>query len=264
METSFDDCKRELLTKANAHGQAAYEQWRQRDGYQDVVRFVEVFTHRVIYTRSPADMQDAIERTGHALGDVQKEEAITAIQDFTCPFALHHIFHELLESKKAIPLWEDFDAHIHDQARAQWWDPLRLSVGSFPDIQQLIRLHGREEAWNRVKRAVRWRLGNFYLSAMRELDLFIRLRHMGVPLRYHILADVLLRVDFWTPDTLLCVYFLNSKYRGRKQETERFFSNVSVTHATFERQGFGKIWLASDAAISKLRDKLLTDPASAL
>ena len=257
METSFDDCRLELLSKANTRGQAAYQQWRKRDGYQEVVRFVEGFTHRFIYTLAPADMHDAVERTGHALGDVRKEEAIGAIQDFTCPFALHHMFHELLESKQAIPLWEDFNAYIQDQARDKWWAPLRQSVGSFPDIQELIASHGREEAWRRVQRAVRWRIGNFYLSAMRELDLLIRLRHMGVPLRYHVLADVLLRVDFWTPDTLLCVYFENRRYRDRKHETELFFSDVPITHAKFERQGFGKVWLASDAAVSKLRVELM-------
>ncbi|MDQ2842662.1 MAG: hypothetical protein M3Y72_16795 [Acidobacteriota bacterium] len=221
MQTSFDDCRRELLSKANAHGQAAYEQWRNRNGYQKVVRFVEGFTHQFIYALSPADIQDTVTRTGHALGDVAKEEAIRSIQDFTCPFALHYIFHEFPENKQEIPLWEDFDAHIHHRARDKWWNPLRQSAGTFPDIQQLITVYGRDEAWSRVKRAVRWRLGNFYLSAMRELDLFIRLRHIGVPLRYHILADVLLRVDFWTPDTLLCVYFLNS--RSRQEAGDRAF-----------------------------------------
>lgn len=64
MDTSFDDCSRELLSKVNAHGRAVYEQWRKRDGYQDVVRFVEGFTNRFIYTLSSADIQDAVERTG--------------------------------------------------------------------------------------------------------------------------------------------------------------------------------------------------------
>jgi hypothetical protein len=221
METSFENCKTELLSKANTRGKAAYEQWRKRDGYQEVVRFVEGFTHRAIYTLTPADIQDAVKRTGHALGEVKKEEAMTVIQDFACPFALHHIFHELLESTRSIPLWEEFEAHIKGQARDKWWEPMRQSVGSLPGIEDLIASHGREGAWRRIQRAVQWRLGNFYLSAMRELDLFIRLRHMGVSLRYHILADVLLRVDFWTPDIVLCVYFENRAYRDRKHDTER-------------------------------------------
>jgi hypothetical protein len=89
METSFDDCRHEPLSKAETHGHAAYEQWRNRD----VVRFVERFTHRFIYTLSPTDVLDTAEHTGHALGDVQAGESVRAIQDFTCPFALSQIFH---------------------------------------------------------------------------------------------------------------------------------------------------------------------------
>lgn len=226
-----------------------------------MVRFVEGFTHQFIYTLSPAEIQDAIKRTGHALGEVEKEEAITSIQDFTCPFALHHIFHELIETQRIVPRWEDFNAFVKRDVRGKWYEPLRNASGALPEIKAMIAALGKQEAWDRAKRAIQWRLGNFYLSAMRELDLFVRLRHMGVPLRYHVLADVLLRVDFWTPDTLLCVYFENRRYRDRKHSTEDFFTGIPIVHTRFERQGFGKIWLADKLAVNELRDELLTTRA---
>jgi hypothetical protein len=46
MEVSFADCKRELLGRANANGRAAYNEWRQRPNWDEVVAFVEGFTHR--------------------------------------------------------------------------------------------------------------------------------------------------------------------------------------------------------------------------
>ena len=98
------------------------------------------------------------------------------------------------------------------------------------------------------------RVRKFYFTHDNE---FPSLRHLGVPLRYHVLADVLLRVVFWMPDRLLCVYFENRRYRDRKHETELFFSSVPATHAKFERQEFGQIWLAGDSVVNKVRDELM-------
>ncbi|GMA16023.1 hypothetical protein E5F05_09250 [Deinococcus metallilatus] len=117
----------------------------------------------------------------------------------------------------------------------------------------------------RLGRAVQWRLGKFYYSAMRELDIQVRLREdHGLPLRYHLLADVLLRTDFWLGDDLVCVYFANPKYRdrevGRKPPAAAFLGQATppftIHHVGIERQGFGKFWIASDASIADLARRL--------
>ena len=252
MEISFEDCKLELLEAANAKCTAAYDEWRQRPGYEEVVKFVEGFTHRRLFDLSPIDIRKIMRHSGHALGDVRKEEAIPSIEKFTCPFALQHIFHNYLEEKGVVPTWEEFEVYMRQEARGRWLEPLRQTLPSFREVQQLIAERGREEAWKQVQRAIRWRLGKFYLSCMRELDLIARLREMGVPLRYHVFADVLLRVDFWTGSTLACVYFENHLYRNRKRRTEEFFPEHQILHARIERQGFGKFWVAKDEAIQEL------------
>jgi hypothetical protein len=256
MEVSFEDCKRELFGIANPYGRAAYEEWRQRPGYGQVVAFVERFSHRHLFTLSFAAIRETMKRSEHPLGDVAKEEAIGFIENFTCPFALQHIFHGFIEERGAVPTWQDFDAHIHTGARSQWLEPLRHDLGGAPDIKALIAQYGRDDAWERVKRAIRWRLGKFYLSAIRELDLLTRLRELGAPIKYHLLADVLLRVDFWTDGALVCVYFENPKYRGRKHPAEDYFAGHNIIHAKIERQGFGRFWLATETAVQELAARL--------
>jgi hypothetical protein len=256
MEVSFEDCKRELLGRANPYGLAAYKEWRQRPGYEQVVSFVEGFTHRHLLELSSQTMRQVMKRSEHPLGDVEKEEAIGFIEDFTCPFALQHIFHGFIEERRAVPTWQEFDAYIHTGARSQWLEPLRNNLVAAPDIQALIAQYGRDVAWERAKRAIRWRLGKFYLSATRELDLFTRLREVGAPIKYHLFADVLLRVDFWTPGALVCVYFENRKYRERKHPAEDYFTGVNIIHARIERQGFGRFWLAKADAVEALAAQL--------
>ncbi len=121
----------------------------------------------------------------------------------------------------------------------------------------------RKEA---LKRAFRWRLGKFYYSAMRELDLIVRLQsEFDLPIRYHLLADVLLRTDFWLDDNVICIYFSNPRYRegqlGRKPPAERFLGMATprfkIHHVEVERQGFGKFWTTSDSSLEQLA-KILT------
>jgi hypothetical protein len=252
MQVSFADCKRELLGRANANGRTVYNEWRRRPHWDEVVAFVEGFTHRHLFELTPDMLRAVMESSVHPLGDVQKEEAIKSIEDFTCPFALQHIFHGYVEETGTVPRWQEFDDFIHNGARSKWLEPLRGALASFPEVHEMVGKWGRDRTWEKVKRAIRWRLGKFYLSAIREIDLLTRLRELSVPLRYHLLADVLLRVDFWTENTLVCVYFENPTFRQRKRPTEHFFTGVNILHQKIERQGFGRFWLASEAAIREM------------
>ena len=262
MEVSFADCKRELLKESNRKALAAYQAWRARRGWDEVITFVEGFTHRHLFELSSSKLRKVIDRSEHALGNVQKEEAIKSVENFTCPFALQHIFHGYLEDTGVAPTWQDFNSLIHKEARGKWLEHLRDRSKDFPEVRELIESYGRDEAWHRIKRAVRWRLGKFYLSAMRELDLLVRLRERDVPLRYHLLADVLLRVDFWTPSTFVCIYFENKNYRSRKHPTEHFFNEADVLHQTIQRQGFGRIWPATEESVQQLVQQLKERDAS--
>ncbi len=86
---------------------------------------------------------------------------------------------------------------------------------------------------------------------------------MGLDVRYHIIADVLFRADFWIGNLIVSLYFPNSNYRhgkneGRKPPAEKFFTGANppfkVVHFPVERQGFGKVWLASTDSIARLKE----------
>ena len=143
---------------------------------------------------------------------------------------------------------------MNRQAGPYWLDRLE------PLRQQL-----RERYTDRqIDNAVRWRLGKFYYSALREVDLLAALHAKGVPLKYHVLADVLLRVDYWMGKTLICIYFPNTEYRsgesGRKPKAAQVFvdsgANFKIVDFPVTRQGYGRFWGVSEDSKKELADLL--------
>lgn len=264
MSISFQDCKSALLDKSGDAGHDAYDEWCARPDGKEVVEFVEGFTHSHLLTLTTASVREVMNTSGHALGDVDAKEQLQFIENFTCPFALQHIFHGYIERKQHVPTWEQFDEYVKDEVASMWMNPMRVFLKNCPTVKDFVRGHGRDIGWEKVKRAIQWRLGKFYYSAMRELDIFVRLREGGAPVSYHIFADVLLRVDFWIDTKLVCVYFSNSAYQdgkqGRKKPTASFFNDpnhqFNIHHINIERQGFGNFWIASEDSMTKLIDTL--------
>lgn len=216
--TSFEDCRRELLARGGAPAQRAYDVWLRRRGYGAVHTLVHGFRHAYLEGITPAQLLDTRARSAHALGDVRTEEQLPEVENWTTPFAFEHLFHRYLEDQRRVPTWQEFSGWLNGEAAAFFVGPLLRGTG----------WHGADPARKRaLKRAYRWRLGKFYYSALRELELYARLRHeYGLPLRYHLLADVLLRTDFWLGDNVVCLYFANPTYRdreaGRKPPAQQF------------------------------------------
>lgn len=248
---SFDDCRRELLTDANDRCLAAYRKWRSRPGYGEVVKFVEGFTHSFLFTIEPGDILDIAERSSPPLGNVRKEEQLEYVENFTAPFALQHLFHRCIEERRSIPIWSEYVKWMTGSPiSALWYQPLR-------DLRDRDHPTTDEAAWSR---AVRWRMGKFYLSAVRELDIISKIRTRGFDIKYHILMDVLLRVDFWVGRTLICTYAPNRTYRdgrqGRKLEASDFFDEsaekFNIIHMKIKRDGAGRFWFADRSSIDDL------------
>jgi len=247
---TFADCCHDLSSRSPA-ARKTLAAWQARPGYGKVVNFVKNFTHEYLFSITPDDVRDVMEASSHPLGDVKTAEQLRYIENFTTPFAFQHLFHWYLEQNKSIPTWKQFrDWMVTGPGSAHWYIPLRrLLERRYPNADR-----------NTWSRAARWRLGKLYLSNMRELDLLARLRHAGIPIRYHVLADVLFRVDFWADNVLVCTYFPNKKYRagaqGRKPLAEKFFSSAVppfvIAHVPITRQGFGEFWLATDESLEQL------------
>ncbi|WP_147300899.1 hypothetical protein [Aestuariispira insulae] len=213
--------------------------------------FVTGFRHEYLFAITPHDIQKVINDSEHALGDVKSKEQLAEIENYTCPFALQHIFHDYLEKNQKIPTWQDFWLWMTEDARSLWLTPLA------PTLHKLFRQYG---CWDRIKRAVRWRLGKFYYSAIREVDLIAHLHSNDVPVKYHLLADVLFRTDFWLDDVIISLYFKNRKYRdgqtGRKPKTFDLFEDAEppfeLREYGVDRQGFGEFWLVKDESKREL------------
>ncbi len=252
----FDDCRRELLDRARGRALEEYRRWRRRPGYGEVVEFVENFEHRYLFEIRPREIESVKQRSEHALGDVYKEEQLPEVEDFTCPFAFQHLFHRYVEEERALPTWQEFGAWLKGPAAQLWVEPLKRETGWY-------RADGRRR--KRLGRAYRWRAGKAYYSAFREVELLARLRvEHGLPVRYHLLADVLLRVDFWLDDALVCAYFPNKKYRsedrGRKPPAARFFAAAEppfeILDIEVRRQGYGNFWPVDGRSVQQAAQAL--------
>lgn len=191
---SFDDCCKVFLRPAADKVKEAYDKWARDPWRRDVVRFVGQFEHSHLYGLGPEAVREVMDRSAHPLGDVEKEEQLEVIENFTTPFALQHLLHWYIEKNHALPTWKEFrDWMVDGDAAPHWHLLLKQKLGPAKDDSE-------RSMWSR---AARWRLGKFYLSAMREIDLFVRVRAEGVPLNYYMLADVLFRADFWIDDLVV-------------------------------------------------------------
>jgi hypothetical protein len=77
---------------------------------------------------------------------------------------------------------------------------------------------------------MRWRIGNFYYSFLREQWVHAYLRGRGITLLQHPLADALYGVDGWIDDTVISLFIGNDEFRsgsgGRKQPPSAFLSKA--------------------------------------
>ncbi len=248
MEVGFEDCQRELLDRVDGEATRRYREWRGRSGHSEVVAFVENFTHRYLYEITPVQARSVMARSGHALQGVYKEDRLLEVEDATVPFAYQHLFHGYVEEHRQLPTWEEFFAWLKGPAIRSWLQPMAESTGWYiADAAQRKRL------W----KAYRWRAGKAYYSAFREVELLARLRvEYGLPVRYHVLADVLLSVDFWLGDRIVRVYLPDDRYFARKNSPRKYFaardSSFGILDMEVKRQGFGKFWLADDASVERV------------
>jgi hypothetical protein len=242
-------------TKSSAYYR--YLNWRNRPGHKEVVKFVEGFRHEHLFRVTVSDIESMKSRSEHALGAVAREESLDEVEDFYAVFALEHIFHKFIEARNTIPTFQEFRNWMMTDAFDLWLGPFQRKYGIQFDPPN---------PGHPLARALRWRLGKFYYSAVREVEVLVKLRERhGVPLKYHLLADVLLRVDFWSGRTLLCIYFPNSKYRdkdaGRKPPASTVFgdrlSHFRIIDCPLQRQGYGRFWTVSDRSIAGLASDIL-------
>ncbi|UDL05724.1 hypothetical protein [Marinobacter sp. CA1] len=257
MKVSLSTCEEELFPLLSQAGWKELERWEQRRP-EKVVRFAKGFAHEFLFKVRPEDVLAVVDRTAHALGDVHKSEALPEIEDYSAPFAFQDIFHACLEEKETVPTWEQF---------REWFAKERRDLFVEDYLKDINPGARTKEEKRRLKRALKWRLGKAYYSSLREVHLLASLRHTyGLDVKYHVLADVRLRVDFWMGNQVIICYFSNQNYRagteGRKPRTQGYFRDNAVgfhSVAMYETEQYGRAWLVSNAEIERLADCLHSD-----
>lgn len=256
---SFQDCLHELIEAGGAAGRQEYQSWRdrplRRPEYGKVIPFVESFTHRFLFEITEEMLAETKRCSEHALGELKREEVEDRrIEDFDTPFAIHHLFHLFLEQERKVPTWQD------------WWTWLTMGAGKpfyIAEVQRQFHWATINDAERiHFRKALQWRLGKFYYSAFRELELFTKLRlRFQLPVKYHLLADVLLRADLWMEKTVVSLYFGNPQYRrgekGRKRRPQDFLGGeFRFLEVMLPRQGFGKFWIVGDESVDEVARRL--------
>ncbi len=92
---------------------------------------------------------------------------------------------------------------------------------------------------------MRWRIGNYYYSFLREIHLLSILRETGLDLLFHPLADALFRVDAWLGDLVLSLYVGNARYRT-VTGTGRKLAAREIRIQPRWRRRWGSSWRLSD------------------
>ncbi|MFE6283210.1 hypothetical protein [Streptomyces sp. NPDC057877] len=204
-----------------------FDDWCVDPRRSEVVPMVMAHRTRVLYDLTEADISHVCQNTEHALGEVRRQvgESVPEIVDWHPNFAFTHTFHICVERLGCVPTYQRFrEFSFHDpDGRNMLGDPAMKLV------RDLVTREKYTE--DRVRAAIRWRVGNAYYGFLREVYAFAHLRLRGVDLRFHPLADALFRVDAWTGRRALSLRVGNKKFRqgmnaGRKTPAEQLLADI--------------------------------------
>ena len=239
-----------------------FANWRQDPRRVEVAPAVIAHHADVVQQLSPTDVEDLCRRTEHALGEVKSRDAasIESIRDWHSPFATLHVLHFVTEQAGLLPTWEEFRSAVEKSPfRSMSRDPADAAV-------QRAIAEGHDPA--AARGAMRWRIGNFYYSFLREQYVQAILRDEGHDVRQHPLADVLFRVDFWIEDTNFDLFIGNHLFRDGA-EVRKLSSQVILADAlppfrvrTLQlptEHAFGRVHLPSREVIIRAADELMAD-----
>lgn len=145
------------------------------------------------------------------VGVRKRDWMLVEVENMTGGLPLALGFHRFVEANGRIPSWPEASAWFMEPAQraifyAPAWELYRSADNDYDSKYS-------RERW---QMAIVWRIGNAYLSFLREMDFLSRMLHEhAIPLRMHILVDAVLKTDFWCGRHVICVYIPNDK-RARK------------------------------------------------
>ncbi|MCZ7417510.1 MULTISPECIES: hypothetical protein [unclassified Streptomyces] len=179
--------------------------------------------------------------------------------DWHPDFAFTHALHICMERLGTLPTYGD----VRDYAMS---DELGWEMLGSPASRMIEAEAYKGTPRQRVKAAMRWRVGNAYYSFLREVYSIVELRQRGIPLLVHPLADALFRVDAWVGRVAFSLRIGNKKFRqgasdGRKLSAERLLAGVRPTLAFREielraAREFGCVHVPSSEELDVAADRI--------
>lgn len=227
MTVGYGEAYETFVEGGTAESKRKFNEWESRNDLNaaGVTDFVKGFSHRHLFEITREQFDEVAKSTTHPLKNISPDNpmdaaAIKLVEDLDTPWSFMQLFHDFIETKKTLPTWQEFRAWICGEAKERLWVPYQEALA----LKQMDKVG---KAF--VGRGIAWRLRNAYYSALREVDILISLRDAGVPLKYHILADALYAVDFWSTNHLIGVYIPNARYKddghgGRKARPDLIFA----------------------------------------
>lgn len=245
---------------------AAYNEWLNDPSKADVVEFVTKLTHSYLFDIEPEEFDEVRQRMAaspreHALDGAEKKDETEESEGLENSWAYVQLFYRYVENKRRVPTWLEWRSWLGSEVPALLVDPLRKKFrwDALPPPEKVA-----------LRRSLRWRVGNAYYGMMRELNVLIRLRKMGVPVKYHVLADALFAVDCWSGDNVVSVFVGNPKMKdGQRQGRKRTpadrlrnatppfrFHNMILPIKRGEGNRYGILYLADDASVLRVAEAL--------
>lgn len=239
-----------FLSERGDLGRKQYDLWEKRRGktenWPELMDGFRKLEHRILYKLNIVDVDNAIAKTTHSLGNLEKScSKFDNIHNYSPPVPLIYIFHSILEKLGRVPLWNDVQRYLFGEMRSLCWIPFCKSRNLDPSLPVIT--HDK-----RILDAFQWRIGNAYYSWLREIDLltYLRRKHK-LDLRYHFLVDAEWRADFVAGRIMLELYIKNREFKddgsGRKLTCAKMNEGYKVLPIKMDvRPAFGKPWLVSD------------------
>jgi len=200
----------ELVPHLEPFASREIDKWTR--GRPDAVSPMQRSSTERIYEILPADvlpfLHPPMDEWPFPRGTRKSDWMVPEIENMTGGLPLAMGFHNYVEQFGRIPTWSQARQWFSDSSQSSIfhdpaWEKYRANRSNIP-----------EERW---ERGICWRIGNAYLSFIREMDFLSRMVHVhGIPLRMHILADAVLKVDFWCGPHAVCVFIPNDMKRRKK------------------------------------------------
>lgn len=240
--TTFADCERDLIANG---GRPCLDNWSATPSAKQLITsFVHKQFHQIPLAELDRIRQEHLEAPTDlkALGNVRKDEKIQEIEDLHPDHPIALLFHDYLEKTGRVPSFDQFREYVttgplQEQCWAFFRSKLKLGIAGYSPEQ--------------VRRAIRWRFGNAYMSSFREMYMAVWLREkVGLWTHYHLFADIQMQTDLWINNRIFCLR-VPSDYLGRKPRAEDWARTFQIVAVDVAHQGFGSLWVPTDEQLAQ-------------